>query len=428
MVLPPTRSTARARARLAGLPGGGGTPLALGLDAAAALAGQVKRTGQTPFVVLMTDGRANVARTARAGARRRWKMRSTPGGGCSRPASPRSPSTRPPRRVRARPRTWRGSPRRWARRASPPGRRFGRGQRGGARFDIEASGAGPMIFGPAPLAFERDGRDWPNREASAFVDDARRPLARAADGRRAAMSPDPRHGRLDPFLRGADPLLAARFDVIAPDLVGHGFTRTERSPDLSLPGMARAVAGASESARLPRRRSSSAIRRARPSSPACASTARSRRRSSSASTAPSCRSRARPRYLFPSIAKLLFVNPLAPRLFAWAADRKAVENLIRGTGSKLDARGLDLYARLLGNAAHVGGALGMMANWDLATMRRDLPKLKPKVVLIVGDNDKAVSPGDAAALAREIPGAVGRDRHGDWAPHPRGEAGGGRPT
>jgi magnesium chelatase subunit D len=67
VALPPTRSTARARARLAGLPGGGGTPLALGLDAAAVLAGQVKRTGQTPFVVLMTDGRANVSRSGEGG-------------------------------------------------------------------------------------------------------------------------------------------------------------------------------------------------------------------------------------------------------------------------------------------------------------------------------------------------------------------------
>ena len=67
IVLPPTRSTARARRRLAGLPGGGGTPLAHGLDAAATLAGQVRRTGQTPFVVLMTDGHANVARDGEGG-------------------------------------------------------------------------------------------------------------------------------------------------------------------------------------------------------------------------------------------------------------------------------------------------------------------------------------------------------------------------
>jgi magnesium chelatase subunit D len=67
VVLPPTRSTARARRRLAGLPGGGGTPLARGLDVAVMLAGQVRRTGQTPFVVLMTDGHANVARNGEGG-------------------------------------------------------------------------------------------------------------------------------------------------------------------------------------------------------------------------------------------------------------------------------------------------------------------------------------------------------------------------
>jgi magnesium chelatase subunit D len=70
IVLPPTRSTARAKRRLAGLPGGGGTPLANGLDAAAALADQVRRKGLSPLLVLMTDGRANVCRDGRAGRAR----------------------------------------------------------------------------------------------------------------------------------------------------------------------------------------------------------------------------------------------------------------------------------------------------------------------------------------------------------------------
>jgi magnesium chelatase subunit D len=67
IVLPPTRSTARARNSLAGLPGGGGTPLASGLDAAVTLADQVSRKGQSPLVVLMTDGRANVCRDGAGG-------------------------------------------------------------------------------------------------------------------------------------------------------------------------------------------------------------------------------------------------------------------------------------------------------------------------------------------------------------------------
>jgi len=73
IVLPPTRSTARARRRLAGLPGGGGTPLASGLDAGAALANQVRRKGQSALLVLMTDGRANVCRDGGAGRERAFE-------------------------------------------------------------------------------------------------------------------------------------------------------------------------------------------------------------------------------------------------------------------------------------------------------------------------------------------------------------------
>jgi magnesium chelatase subunit D len=67
ILLPPTRSLVRARRGLAGLPGGGGTPLAAGIDAAATLAAQVRRAGATPVVVLLTDGRANVARDGHGG-------------------------------------------------------------------------------------------------------------------------------------------------------------------------------------------------------------------------------------------------------------------------------------------------------------------------------------------------------------------------
>lgn len=67
LLLPPTRSLVRAKRSLAGLPGGGGTPLAAGIDAAAALADAVRRRGGTPALVLLTDGRANIARGGTAG-------------------------------------------------------------------------------------------------------------------------------------------------------------------------------------------------------------------------------------------------------------------------------------------------------------------------------------------------------------------------
>ncbi len=67
LLLPPTRSLLRAKRALAGLPGGGGTPLAAGIEAAALLVQQVRRGGSSPVVVVLTDGRANVARNGEGG-------------------------------------------------------------------------------------------------------------------------------------------------------------------------------------------------------------------------------------------------------------------------------------------------------------------------------------------------------------------------
>ena len=61
ILLPPTRSLVQTKRRLASLPGGGGTPLAAGLRDAALLAQQSRAKGMTPTVVLLTDGRANIA-------------------------------------------------------------------------------------------------------------------------------------------------------------------------------------------------------------------------------------------------------------------------------------------------------------------------------------------------------------------------------
>jgi magnesium chelatase subunit D len=67
LLLPPTRSLVRAKRSLAGLPGGGGTPLAAGIEAGAALADGVRRRGGTPTLVLLTDGQANVGRDGSGG-------------------------------------------------------------------------------------------------------------------------------------------------------------------------------------------------------------------------------------------------------------------------------------------------------------------------------------------------------------------------
>ncbi|MEM1385125.1 MAG: magnesium chelatase subunit D [Pseudomonadota bacterium] len=67
LILPPTRSLVRAKRALAGLPGGGGTPLATAIDAAAELARITRRQGPTPIAVFLTDGKANVTRDGHGG-------------------------------------------------------------------------------------------------------------------------------------------------------------------------------------------------------------------------------------------------------------------------------------------------------------------------------------------------------------------------
>lgn len=60
VLLPPTRSLTRAKRALLDLPGGGGTPLALGLNAARECAEGVISKGRSAALVILTDGRANI--------------------------------------------------------------------------------------------------------------------------------------------------------------------------------------------------------------------------------------------------------------------------------------------------------------------------------------------------------------------------------
>ncbi len=62
LLLPPTRSLTRAKKHLAEIPGGGATPLAAGVDAGLTLARSEKAKDQTPMLVFLTDGRANIGR------------------------------------------------------------------------------------------------------------------------------------------------------------------------------------------------------------------------------------------------------------------------------------------------------------------------------------------------------------------------------
>jgi len=206
--------------------------------------------------------------------------------------------------------------------------------------------------------------------------------------------------------RDLAPLLAEHFWVIAPDLPGHGFTDPLPARRLSLPGMAGALRDLLE------------VLEARPAVAAghSAGAALLIRMSLDGAMKPAglvslngalLPFRGIAAQVFSPLAKLLFNNPLVPRIFARsAAGEGPVERLVRNTGSVLDRRGVELYARLVRSPAHVAGALGMMANWDLDPIERDLPRLAPKLLLVAGGNDRAIPPEDAFRARDLLPGAA----------------------
>jgi len=107
-------------------------------------------------------------------------------------------------------------------------------------------------------------------------------------------------------------------------------------------------------------------------------------------------------FLYPSLAKLMFLNPWTPNIIARSAtDRERVERLIHGTGSNIDEPGVDLYARLMTSPVHVASALGMVAHWDLSALDRALPRLAHPLLLVTGQRDRAVPPEDAE-YARQL--------------------------
>ncbi len=257
------------------------------------------------------------------------------------------------------------------------------------------------------LDWTRDRPAWPHHEASRFVEAAglRWHVQEVGAADAPVLLLIHGTGAASMSWRGLMPLLAERFRVVAIDLPGHGFTSAPATHRMSLPGMANDLAQ---------------LLRALGVSPEIAV-------GHSAGAAILARlaidKRIVPRlivslngaffpfggvagHLFSPLAKLLALNPLVPRLFAWqAGSAGSVERLLRDTGSAIDSTGVALYARLVRSPSHVAAALKMMANWDLAPLVRDIPALQPKLVLVTADRDRAISPDAARRLQVLVPNA-----------------------
>jgi magnesium chelatase accessory protein len=262
------------------------------------------------------------------------------------------------------------------------------------------------------LNWETDGRDWPNRSHSQFITAAGLSWHVQQFGLTATTEFNTKKilllhgtGSSAHSWRDVAPLLALRYQVLAIDLPGHGFTSMPPAEDQSLNGMARKVG---ELMRVMSFEPTMVIGHS-------AGAAVAARMILNGAISPTAMVSINGAFLgfgglagqiFSPIARLLAAGPFASRLFAWqASDASIVEKLVRSTGSVLDPLGMKLYAQLVRNPGHVSAALAMMAHWDLDALERDLPELRLPVWLAVAENDLTVPPSQATQVARLLPNA-----------------------
>jgi len=285
-----------------------------------------------------------------------------------------------------------------------------------------------------------EGRDWPNRASSRFVDTARIRWHVQVLGAGPVLLLLHGTGGATHSWRDLAPLLAERFTLVAPDLPGHGFTTGRPVGGLAMPAIARAVgdllqtlglapdllvghsAGAAIALRMlldghARPRAVVGLNPALMPFPGLAAK------------------------LFPALARMLFINPFAPHVVAGLVrgPGDAARYLQRATGSRIDAAAVGYYRRLFSTSDHVAGALTMMASWELDALARDLPRVSVPSLLIHGSADAAIplsSVNDAAALIPdcriEVLPALGHlaheERPADVAALISGFAAGGQPA
>jgi magnesium chelatase accessory protein len=97
-------------------------------------------------------------------------------------------------------------------------------------------------------------------------------------------------------------------------------------------------------------------------------------------------------------------------MFAWRARYGGMTRImLRATGSALDEAALARYQFLLEDAAHVRGALAMMANWDLQPLQDAMPGIAIPVTLIASLDDAFVPPRVSAQAAARLPDATLRE-------------------
>ncbi|EGV28101.1 magnesium chelatase accessory protein [Thiorhodococcus drewsii AZ1] len=252
------------------------------------------------------------------------------------------------------------------------------------------------------LDWEKDGRDWPNRECSRFVSAGGLRWHVQQMGQGPVLLMLHGTGASTHSWRDFAPELAEHFTLIAPDMPGHGFTDSPAYDRMSLPGMAGFVGalmrelGVTPDLVLGHSAGAAILIQARLDGWIAP-------RAIISLNGALLPWRGVPGRIFSPAAKLFARNALASHYFAWRAkDRRMIQRLVDSTGSKLDPLGVDFYQSLIRSPAHVRASLSMMANWDLGLMEEGLPRLETPLFLVVGEEDSTVSPREARRVRRSF--------------------------
>ncbi|MDJ0978585.1 MAG: alpha/beta fold hydrolase [Erythrobacter sp.] len=242
------------------------------------------------------------------------------------------------------------------------------------------------------LDWNREGRIWPHRETSDFIKIAGTTWHVQQMGKAGAPQALLLHGTGASVhsWRSLMPMLAQDFAVTSLDLPRHAFTRGHPPDAMSLPRMAAEIARLNDVLGL------------EPDlvighSAGAALALQLALDHGYGGPIVGLNSALRPfpgpaAQIFPAVAKLLFVNPLVPRLFSKMTTfgKEAERFLFRSTGSRIDAEGMACYEALFANPHHTKGGLAMMANWDLPSLKTRMHEITNPVMMVHSDRDAAI--------------------------------------
>jgi len=279
---------------------------------------------------------------------------------------------------------------------------------------------------PCPWLWEREGADWPLRATSTRLSCAGLSwhvqwLGRG-QGRSTILL---LHGTFSSShsWRRLAPKLAEHYQVLMPDLPGHGWTFGARPEDMAMAGMAEKLLALLEEIGV---QPEWVIGHSAGAALAVAMALRARSSADALNGALSADAAAAAAYLKPQgivslngallpltglggklyapAALVLQRLPGLARFGAWrSAHSDVVARLLESTGSQLDPDGVAWYRRLASDPGHVAAVMEMMARWDLPGFARQLPAYEGRLHLVAGSRDTTIPPSDLRRVLALLP-------------------------